>query len=445
MASIRASSNNSSASGTAISVSAPTGTTTGDVVICVVHGNGQTTLVDNNGSTPFTEDLNDYQPNTTNGHTVSVFSRRILAGDPSTYNFTMGTTNRWSIIAVTIKDPDATNIYDIAPSTANANNRDDSTASTLTAKTITTTTSNAIHFIWGGSDDGLGGSMTVPAGYTNQGQPVNEPSVIGTTFISPARATGAQTITATTTSPMITLSFAVYNTAISATNLTSFSSDTDATSYATSSISPSANKPILATVTSSKATTPDTPTLSGNGLTWVQIDTNNFDTVGTQRTITMFRAMGTSPTSGAVTASFAGTQTACVIIIDELSGTDTSGTNGSGAIVQSAKNAEASQAANTFTVTLAAFSSTNNATYGSASNGDTANFTAGTGFTSIGSASSATPIVRTLSEFRSDNDTTVDFGGSVGYTSGGIAVEIKAQATTTPSAVFMTTNTRFMG
>lgn len=242
-----------------------------------------------------------------------------------------------------------------------------------------------------------------------------------------------------------TVSGVVYG-KISAVNLTQFQSSTDATSYATTSITPAANKLIIATVTSSKGTTPNTPTLSGNGLTWVQILTNNFDTVGTQRTITMFRAMGSSPTSGAVTADFGGaTQTACTIIVDEFTGADTSGTNGSGAIVQSAQNAEASQAAATFTVTLGAFGSTNNATYGVASNGDTANFTAGTGFASVGGVSSTTPIINTLSEFRNDNDTTVDFGGAIGYTSGGIAIEIKPanspQSLTNITSKYITGNT----
>lgn len=214
---------------------------------------------------------------------------------------------------------------------------------------------------------------------------------------------------------------------IRASNLTSYLSDTDATSYTTSSISPTSNCLIIASVTSSKGSTPDTPTLSGNGLTWVQIATNNFDSAGTQRTLTLFRAMGSSPSSGAVTADFGGaTQTACTIVINEFSGVDISGTNGSGAVVQYATNAEASQAANTFTVTLGAFGSSKNGTFGVASNGDASNFTVGTGFTSIGSSITTTPVINTLAEFRNDNDTTVTFEGAIGYSSGGIAIEIKS-------------------
>lgn len=214
---------------------------------------------------------------------------------------------------------------------------------------------------------------------------------------------------------------------VSTTNLTQFNSDTDDTSYATASITPSADKLIIAIVTSSKGSAPDVPTLAGCNLTWVQIATNNYDSTGTQRTMTMFRALGSSPTSGAVTATFAGTQTACTIIIDEITNADTSGTNGSGAIVQSATNAEASMASATFTVTLAAFSNTNNATYGAFSNGDSTTPTAGTSFTGIGAAATTTPIIKSMSEFQAANDTTVTFEAAAGNTAGGIAIEIKAK------------------
>lgn len=211
--SVRAASSNSSTTGTAVSVSAPTGTTTGDVVIVSVHGNNQTTIADNNGSTPFTEDINDYKPNTSNGHTVSIFSRRIQASDPSTYNFTLGTSGRWSVVAIAFQNPDPTTIYDVTPNTANAANRDDSSASTLNAPSITTVGDNAIHVVCGYSDDGSGGAMTAPSGYSNQASPVNEPQTVSTKAITPAGATGTKTVTATTSSPMIALSFAIKNTA----------------------------------------------------------------------------------------------------------------------------------------------------------------------------------------------------------------------------------------
>lgn len=210
---IRSSSQNQSATGTAVSVSAPTGTVPGDVVVISVHCNGQTTIVDNNGSTSFTEKINDYKPNVSDGHTASIFERKIIAGDPSTYNFTIGSSGRWSIVAVTIKDvhPDA--LYDVAPSTANAAGFYDggvpSYGTTAAAPSITTTHDKSIDFIFGYADDGGGGAMTAPGGYTVRGNPTNEPQVVATAVKSPAGATGTRTLTATSGAAMIALSFAV--------------------------------------------------------------------------------------------------------------------------------------------------------------------------------------------------------------------------------------------
>ena len=91
---IRSSSQNSGATGTDLNVSIPAGAQVGDKIIIAAVANGQTTIVDNNGSTPFTEDINDYQPNPSNGITMSIFSRVLQAGDPTTFHFTSGASGR---------------------------------------------------------------------------------------------------------------------------------------------------------------------------------------------------------------------------------------------------------------------------------------------------------------------------------------------------------------
>ncbi len=221
--------------------------------------------------------------------------------------------------------------------------------------------------------------------------------------------------------------------AVSASNLATTGSSTDATSYATASITPGTNKLILAWVYSIAATAPNTPTASGNSLTWQQIDTQlDKDSL---RRITLFRAMGT-PSTGAVTFDFGGqTQTGCAWSIIEYTGMDTTGTNGSGAIVQSAKNLTASTATS-LTVTLAAFSSANNATAGGFGFPlNTAGLpNAGSGFTRTGQRNQATPNLSIGSEFRSDNDTTVDMDSSASSIPWvGIAVEIKDAVASTNS------------
>lgn len=205
---LRASSSNSSTTGTAITVTAPTGTTTGDLVIISVHGNNQTTIADNNGATPFTEDINDYKPNTSGGHTVSIFHRVIVGGDPTTYAFTLGTSGRWSIVARTYQNPHA-DIWDVAPSTTNAANADNSSAATIDAPSFNTTTANAVHVAFGYFDDGAAGEPSIEAGYGNTEGDNDEPQISGDKVIASAGATGAVTFTGTTSAPRIALSFAL--------------------------------------------------------------------------------------------------------------------------------------------------------------------------------------------------------------------------------------------
>ena len=75
---------------------------------------------------------------------------------------------------------------------------------------------------------------------------------------------------------------------IASSNLTVGGSGTDATSFTTASVTPSANALVLCAVENSVSGTPATPTLSGNGLTWVQIATCHYDQSGTQYRVTLF-------------------------------------------------------------------------------------------------------------------------------------------------------------
>lgn len=147
--------------------------------------------------------------------------------------------------------------------------------------------------------------------------------------------------------------------AIAATHKTSGQSDTDATSASTASISPTSNALVLAWVFTGRAAgTPPAPTLSGNGLTWVQVAT--ILDASSELRLTLFRAMGASPSAGAVTIDCGATTiVAWLWSIVEFTGVDTSGTNGSGAVVQSKTGSAAN--ATSLTVTLdAAFSAGGN-------------------------------------------------------------------------------------
>lgn len=141
-------------------------------------------------------------------------------------------------------------------------------------------------------------------------------------------------------------------------------STTAASSYATgASFTPTANALCLCGVVNSKASAPDTPTVSGNGLTWVQIATVTFNSIASPTVrATLFRALGASPSNGATTADFGGVnQTGGHIFVCQFKNTDTSGTNGSGAIVQSTTNrGDASANPN---ITLSALAQSRNAVF----------------------------------------------------------------------------------
>lgn len=221
---------------------------------------------------------------------------------------------------------------------------------------------------------------------------------------------------------------------MAATNLTSGSSAVAGTSFVTASVSPSSDRLILLSIylRNGSSIDPSVSSVSGNGLTWQKITSVTYDTTSTsRRTIELWRAMGSSPSSGAITINTTESETGAEWIVDEISGTDTSGSNGSGAVVQSVTNTSTGTGVSSLTVTLGAFSSANNMTYGFFAN-DTGSddTTAGSGFTRIGNVANADANVNSslATEYRSDNDTSVDITWSSTSSTdrGGIAIEIKS-------------------
>ena len=212
--------------------------------------------------------------------------------------------------------------------------------------------------------------------------------------------------------------------------LTAGNDNTDASSYVTASITPGANKLILAAVSHRDGTATSAPSLSGNGLTWVQVDTLGYNSVATplERT-TWFRAMGASPSAGAVTITHTESISNCQWIIFEIDEVDTSGTNGSGAIVQTANNTDNANAGSGITVTLASFSHANNHTvgiFGYAAT-DTQNMIPGSGFYELSEqTATGAEVGRVMVMYRKDNDTSVDITTTNTSPVVGFATEIKA-------------------
>lgn len=210
--------------------------------------------------------------------------------------------------------------------------------------------------------------------------------------------------------------------AIAGTNLGGSAANTQS-SVNTASISPAANALILIVVSSYvSGGTPNAPTLSGNSLTYVQHDTIQ---TGNYR-VTLFRAMGASPSTGAITISFGGqTQTAITWEMSQFTGVDTTGTNGSGAIKQ--ENNHTASSATSNTTTLSAFSSSANATYGFNFISINAIQTIPSGFTTLDQSSDGGGNIDTANAWNSANVTSVQFTWTGSATGIGIAAELTAQ------------------
>lgn len=227
--------------------------------------------------------------------------------------------------------------------------------------------------------------------------------------------------------------------AVSVINRTSGIDESGSSSSTTAAVSLNPNRLILATVAArtNLSTNTNTPTLTGAGLTWVIIADVLFDTTSASRKrVTVFRAMGASPTGGVLTIDYGGqTQTSIIWVVDEFSGMDTTGTNGSGAIAQVATNSDGSALHSTITATLGAFTSTNNATYGAmaADGNPPASPTPGTGFAQVGTAADTTDGVVICTQFEATNNTSVPITWSKNVDMGAVAVEIVAGAGIIPN------------
>jgi len=163
--------------------------------------------------------------------------------------------------------------------------------------------------------------------------------------------------------------------AIVATELIALTTDSvDRSTYTTVSVSPSDDALQIFIIGSEDSDTvpPDIPVISG-------FTTVATTVLSTSRRLTMLRRLEASATSGTLAITFAtDPQDWIHWEMYELSNVDKGGTNGADAVVQSDSALPAS--AETCSVTLNAFGSTNNATVGSVKTTSTRTFVAGSGF-----------------------------------------------------------------
>lgn len=190
---------------------------------------------------------------------------------------------------------------------------------------------------------------------------------------------------------------------------------TDASSYNTDAFTPVANTLTLAFVASALSKTNE-PTLTGCNVTWTKVAT--YKPEGTR--VTIFRAVGASPSNGAVTIDFASeTQNNCRWAFVSLAGADISGTNGAGAIVQTGQDqGDADSCDITFG---SAISDTANITIGVCA-GNTGTIAEGSGFTEISYVQSEGDF---SVEWKTNTDTAMDWTTSGANNLVGLAAEIK--------------------
>lgn len=227
--------------------------------------------------------------------------------------------------------------------------------------------------------------------------------------------------------------------AVSCSVLTQGQSATNATNYDTASVTPGANRLILLITAQSRnsataCTSNDISSVTGNGLTWAFVNKQCFSDAGAPtQTVEIWRTMGASPSAGVINFNVsASSQTSAAWAVVECSGVDTSGTDGSGAIVQSAINLV--EPGTSLTVTLGAFGSANNATLGAFGISDNIAITEGSGFTEIAEqlVSDGGLDLGLQVEWKASNDTSVDASWS-SIDAGGVAIEIKAATSTDTS------------
>ena len=214
---------------------------------------------------------------------------------------------------------------------------------------------------------------------------------------------------------------------------------TSASSISAASWTPGANDLILVWVACRSTVT--VSSVSGNGITFVQVLS---DTEGTQAqcTLSLWRGMSGSPSTGQITATLSGTANAAVIVAHRITGADTGGTNGSGAIGASAiANTGATDTASpSVSVTTTA---ANSRVYGGATHRNQT-YTVGSGETAItlnvtaGTAGDVTSISTEYQDVATPSSVTINgtLANATDWIQG--AVEVLAAPTTVTGSASLT-------
>lgn len=248
--------------------------------------------------------------------------------------------------------------------------------------------------------------------------------------LTPSGAAGPQNLTLTATDSVTTSDSLVHTpggggglATIAITSKVAYEDNTDLSAYSTGSWTPIEGRLYLVTVSSRHATAAVEPTIAGNSMTWTRIETSERSSNGTRVTVWHGLA-GSGATAGALTATFSEAQGGAFIAIDEVTGADTGGTNGSNAVRQAVPGNGGSSVAPS--VTLAALLNANSVAYGAMTSNNNASQTPGSGFTALANLFHGALGQSLLTEWRT-NVTVVDTAITSAWAL--IGLELKAGST----------------
>jgi len=216
--------------------------------------------------------------------------------------------------------------------------------------------------------------------------------------------------------------------AISATTVLNSGDSTCDAAFTTSNITPTANALMFLCVVEEIGTAPvGTVTATGNSLTWVQVGTIT-DSANLMRA-TLLRASGASPTTSGVTITPSANQGNCTYSIAQVTGQDTTGTNGSGAIVGTATTATLNTNI-AFSLTLPTFASSSNAGFACVGEAGTTAMTVAGGYTELGSQSGCCGSRVSTAWATNDNTYSVSLAsGTTTWVGIGVEVQVPTVAT----------------
>lgn len=214
---------------------------------------------------------------------------------------------------------------------------------------------------------------------------------------------------------------------------------TSASSISAASWTPGANDLILVWVACRSGVT--VSSLSGNGITFAKV-VEDLQSPQNQCTLSLWRGMSASPSTGQITATLSGTAIAAIMVAHRISGADTSGSNGSGAIGASAIANTGAADTDTPSVGITT-TAANSRVYGGATH-RSRTYTVGTGETaisinnSVGTAGDTTTLSTEYQDVASVSTVTINGTLSVAIDWIQGAVEVLAAPTTVTGSASLT-------